>query len=217
MIQNIKTISFGVYSPEQIEKMSVCLVNNSKKTIEHGTVYDPRMGSTETGRICETCGENAIVCPGHFGHIELFEPIVHPLYCKRVVTFLNCICTKCYKPVVTKEQLMLDGTMETQSDKRFSKIQEKVKKIDFCCQTTHTNDLCKHPISQTKYSPSDGTFYRVDKSKTSTLISVQEICMIFDNVCDEDVRLFGFDPNSFIHATLSSKTCPCYHQLTGRM
>ena len=27
------------------------------------------------GKICGTCGQNNINCPGHFGHIELARPV----------------------------------------------------------------------------------------------------------------------------------------------
>ena len=83
MIQDIDSISFGVYSAEQVKRISVAKINSSKKNIEHGTVYDPRMGATDSGNVCETCKENAINCPGHFGHIELEQPVPHPLYNKK--------------------------------------------------------------------------------------------------------------------------------------
>ena len=101
-IREIDEITFGIYSSEEIRELSVCKVDSSKicstdKNTGYSTVYDPRMGTIENGKLCETCGGTAWNCPGHFGHIDLNEPIVHPLHYKRVVDFLRCFCIKCFK------------------------------------------------------------------------------------------------------------------------
>ena len=97
MEQNIKEIDsivFGVYSTEEIKQMSVCKIDNPKKS-GYGTVYDERMGPSDSCKPCETCGQNIENCPGHFGYIELNEIIIHPLFYKRVIAFLNCFCLNC--------------------------------------------------------------------------------------------------------------------------
>ena len=80
--REIKSIAFGIFSPEEIIGMSVCKINVAKKS-GYGTVYDERMGTTDSTKPCETCGQTAEFCPGHFGHIEFNEPIIHPLFYKR--------------------------------------------------------------------------------------------------------------------------------------
>ena len=65
----ITSIIFGIYSTEEIIGMSVCEIDNAKKT-GYGSVYDPRMGSTDSSKVCETCGQTAEICNGHFGHIQ---------------------------------------------------------------------------------------------------------------------------------------------------
>ena len=97
-VRELEEITFGIYSGDEIRKISVCKIDSSKitgnndKNTGYGTVYDPRMGTIENNKLCETCGTNAWKCPGHFGHIELNEPIVHPLHYKRVIPF-NTIMT----------------------------------------------------------------------------------------------------------------------------
>jgi len=100
--KEIEEITFGIYSAEELIKMSVCEINNPKlcnsdKGNTYGTVYDPRLGTIENGRLCATCDNSLWQCTGHFGHIKLNEPIIHPLYYKQVVNFLKCFCTKCFK------------------------------------------------------------------------------------------------------------------------
>ena len=91
-VREIGKIDFGVYSAEEITTMSVAEIDITK-TEGHGSVYDERMGSNfETEEPCVTCKLSASKCPGHFGHITLSEPIIHPLFYKMVISFLKCFC-----------------------------------------------------------------------------------------------------------------------------
>ena len=99
-VREIDSITFGIYSPEEIMKMTVCTLDSTKKTIGPGTIYDPRMGTTDSSVLCPTCGEDAHRCVGHFGRIILHSPVVHPLFYKRVTSFLNCFCLKCCRLVI---------------------------------------------------------------------------------------------------------------------
>ena len=195
MEQNIKEIDsivFGVYSTEEIKQMSVCKVDNPKKS-GYCTVYDERMGPSESCKPCETCGQNIENCPGHFGYIELNEIIIHPLFYKRVIAFLNSFCLSCGRLLLLKEQINLCGLNKYKGESRFTKIQEKLKKVDMCC---HENCGCDQP--KCKFSTSDNSIYKVyenkDKHKTSIILTTEEIKKIFDNILDEDIELLGFDP-----------------------
>ena len=191
-MNKIDYIIFGVYSAEEIKKMSVCKIDNPKKS-GYRTVYDERMGPSDSCKPCETCGQTIENCPGHFGYIELNEMIIHPLFYKRVVTFLNCFCLNCGRLLLIKEQINLSGLNKYKGESRFVKIQEKLKKVDMCC---HENCGCDQP--KCKFSPSDNSIYKVyenkDKNKTSIILTTEEIKKIFDNILDEDIELLGFDP-----------------------
>ena len=126
-IRELDEIMFGIYSAEEIKKLAVCKVDSSKlcssdKNTGYGTVYDPRMGTIENGVICETCKSNSWICPGHTGYIELNESIVHPLHYKRVVDFLKCFCIKCFKLLITEDQVKLNNFNRVLGVKRFNKI-----------------------------------------------------------------------------------------------
>ena len=210
-VQEIDTITFGIYSEKDILNMSVCAINNPRKS-GLGTVYDPRLGTTDSSEECQTCKQDAANCPGHFGHILLHEPVVHPLYTKRVVNFLNCICMKCSKLLISKDQINLTGLNKFKGEKRFNEIVEKLKKVDICCQPTNEVDengdiiFCgkDHPV--VKFNNGDNTFSVVyentrsknSKQKTSVVLTVEEIFKIFDNIPDSDVELLGFNP-SLVH------------------
>uniref|UniRef100_A0A6C0LX42 DNA-directed RNA polymerase n=1 Tax=viral metagenome TaxID=1070528 RepID=A0A6C0LX42_9ZZZZ len=190
--REITKITFGIYSAKEILGMAVCRIDNPKK-VGPNTVYDDRMGTTDSTKICETCHENAHNCQGHFGYIELNEPVVHPLFYKRVIKFLNCFCLKCNRLLLLKDQIYLAGLNRYKGESRFKLIQERTKKVDSCC---HPDCGAEHPSC--KFSNSDSSIFKVyenkDKVKTSIVLKTEEILKIFDNILDEDVELIGFNP-----------------------
>lgn len=70
----IKHIQFGILSVDEIERNAVCIVDNTNMS-GPGSVYDERMGVTESGRVCLSCGQTNRQCPGHYGCIKLTRPI----------------------------------------------------------------------------------------------------------------------------------------------
>jgi DNA-directed RNA polymerase beta' subunit len=191
-IKEIDNITFGLYSTDEIRDMSVCHVENTKKT-GPGSVYDPRMGTSLTSVICETCDQDSARCPGHFGHIDLHTPIIHPLYYRNVVNLLGCICFRCFRLMVTNEQLVVDGISSIHGSLKFSKIIEKIKKIGICCY-----EDCGAEKPKLKLSTIDNTImmtHESNKKSNSINMTTNEIYKILDNISDEDVKIMGFDPN----------------------
>ena len=190
--REIASITFGIYSTQEILNMSVCKVDNPKKS-GYGSVYDERMGTTDSSKVCETCGENAQKCNGHFGYIDFNEPIINPLHYRRVVSFLNCFCYKCNRLLLLKDQIYLYGFNKSKGESRFTKIQEKIKKVDMCC-----HEDCGYDQPSYKFCSTDNSIHRVyegkDKQKTSVVLTTEEIMKTFTNVSDSDIELMGFDP-----------------------
>jgi DNA-directed RNA polymerase beta' subunit len=195
-LEEIESITFGVTSPQHIKEVSVCKIDSTKMVQEPGTVYDPAMGPCfDIVTKCVTCKENAKVCTGHFGYIELNYPVVHPLYPKSVAQYLKCFCSHCHRLLITKEHIDLNGLNKYKGSARFTKIIEKLEKVDICCH-------CKHTQPTHSYSQPCGTFSQSytakdedGKKKTVTIVlNTDEILHIFDNVLDDDIKLLGIDP-----------------------
>lgn len=182
----IESIIFGIYSSEQVISESVAHVNNNKMTGE-GSVYDDRMGTMDNLKSCVSCGMSCKECPGHFGHIELHYPVLHPMYYRLIVNFLKCFCFQCHKFLLTADHLKLDNIMRYQKEARFEKILEKMEKIDVCFH-------CENPKAKIIFVTTESSIYMVFK-KTRILMSEDDIKKIFDNVSDDDVKLLGYDPN----------------------
>ena len=200
-VKDLDEIIFGILSEKDIRDISVCKVDNPKLANSdkngggYGTVYDPRMGPIENNKPCETCNFDIWRCPGHYGFIELYDPIIHPLFYKRVVDFLRCVCIKCNSLLITEDQIKLNNLSKIKSTKRFDKILEKIEKIDMCPN-------CSHPQPDIKYTSTDNNISMVykqkDKGKISIVIPVDDIKKTFENLTDDNVRLLGFDP-SLVH------------------
>jgi DNA-directed RNA polymerase beta' subunit len=214
-IKEIQEIIFGILSPKEIVDMSVCKVDTTKLT-GPGSVYDNRMGGDMDNNIpCVTCGASPKECPGHFGHIEFNEYIIHPLFYKQIVAFLRCFCIQCNRLLITEDQVSVCGLMRYKRERRFKKIMEKLEKVDICCH-------CSHPQPKITYSIADNTIAMVYKekivtdvnaseesdteglnnkklvlkkeAKISIALTVDEIKKSLDAIIDDDVILCGFDP-----------------------
>lgn len=192
-VYNIACMKFGILSAEDIKKMAVCRIDNQKMQ-GPGSVYDPRMGCVESYQMCVTCGKKS-ECPGHYGYIELPEPILHPLLYKSIAMYLNCICKKCHRFLLTEDQVKLYDLDKLNGQKRFEKLKEKIK-MEICCH-------CNSPQPKVVYRENNLFMeYKQKKeekekenSKISVQLEVEDIKKIFDNISDDDVRLMGFDPS----------------------
>ena len=81
IVQDVSGVQFSIMGPDEIRKRSVVEVTKNE-TYEKDVpvvkaLFDLRMGTTEMGKICNTCGHGNKECPGNFGHIELAKTIYH--------------------------------------------------------------------------------------------------------------------------------------------
>ena len=98
-------VSLGVYSPEEVRKLSVCEVclpatlDPVTAAPTPGGLYDLRMGPSDATSFarCETCKQSYHRCPGHFGRLELAVPLYHPLFMQFTTQLLNLTCHNCFR------------------------------------------------------------------------------------------------------------------------
>ena len=188
-VKEIQAIQFGISSPEEMVRQSVCHIDSSKLN-GPGTVYDERMGSMEQDEKCVSCELTAKECPGHFGHIELNTFILHPMYMRYITNFLKCICVRCFRVVLTDDHINLDGLKRSSGETRFEKCVERLEKVDACYH-------CNGPKPKMTYQQKTNDICMRFKDK-KIILSDKEIKKYFDNLPDEDVALLGFNPD-FMH------------------
>ncbi|MBN2218986.1 MAG: hypothetical protein JW697_01775, partial [Kosmotogaceae bacterium] len=96
----IDELYFGLFSPQDIRRQSVAEIQTADTYDEDGApitsgLMDGRLGTLEPRQRCKTCGNTAIRCPGHFGHIELAVPIIHIEFTKIIHNLLQSTCRNC--------------------------------------------------------------------------------------------------------------------------
>ena len=77
----ITGVQFSIMSPDEIRNRSVVEVTKHETYDKDVPIvkglFDIRMGTTDMNKICGTCGQDNVLCPGHFGHVELARPVFH--------------------------------------------------------------------------------------------------------------------------------------------
>lgn len=105
--KTVKSVQFSILSPDEIRNRSVVEITKydtyDKDVPVVKGLFDIRMGSTEMGKICGTCNQDNINCPGHFGHVELCRPVYHYHLVEYVPKILTCVCLNCSKLLLNKE------------------------------------------------------------------------------------------------------------------
>ena len=84
---------------------------------KRGGLIDTRMGTTDRHIDCSTCGLDDHHCVGHFGHIELAEHMFHTGYVQYVKKILSCICLRCSKLLVYKNEEEIERILKSKSNK----------------------------------------------------------------------------------------------------
>lgn len=197
-VKEIDSITFGIMSTEDVRAMSAFEVNTAKITGNNlsGTVRDPKSGPIGSAP-CETCHQNEWDCPGHFGHIELNVPVIHPLFVGHVVNCLKIFCWSCYNFILTRDHLELNNILKLEKEKRFNAILEKVKKCDRCIHCSSPRADYKLGVNEVTYKTIYRTFTkrtdRNDKTgkKRSDVetVSAEMVKKIFDNIKPEYVDM----------------------------
>tara|TARA_Y100000590_G_scaffold155286_1_gene178510 strand:- start:266 stop:4819 length:4554 start_codon:yes stop_codon:yes gene_type:complete len=193
IIKNINGIQFSIMSPEEIENRSVVEI------IKHDTyeknipvikgLFDPRMGVTDMGKTCKTCGQKNIDCPGHFGHINLAKPVYHFHFINTTMKILNCVCFRCSKLLINKEDYNSKELFKKPPKIRFDDIYNICQKVKVC--GNKTDDGC-NAIQPDKYKLNglEGISTKIDNQEST--IDIEYIKTLLERITDEDARFLGF-------------------------
>ena len=89
---HVRSVRFGLCSPDFIRRISVVKVTDPA-FYKNGApkpegCNDLRMGTVDRDFRCATCKKDAMNCPGHFGHIEFYKPVLNPIQVKTVFKIL---------------------------------------------------------------------------------------------------------------------------------
>ena len=210
-IQEVKGIQFSILSPEEIKKRSVVNITKTDTYTGNepvsGGLFDSRMGVLEHNKICATCEQKNVFCPGHFGHIELAKPVFHAMFFDITKKILKCICYRCSRilisPHTANEDLKNDMNKILAIKNRqkrweaYFKLCNTTTKIKSCGDDKHIGCGAKQPDRYNKESAMKIIAEWKDKSKeTSTQLefTAEDVLRIFKRITEEDMEIMGFNP-----------------------
>jgi len=196
-IKSIQGIKFSVWSPSEIRKYSVAEITAPETYDEDGMsvqggLMDGRLGTLEPGQKCLSCGNTSARCPGHFGHIEFAEPVLHIAFIDNIHKLLLCTCRSCSRLKIPNDDLERLQDMKMQkasytiiSQKRIpEQILEKSKKQKEC---PHCGKI-QYDLIFTKPT----IFIEKTELGENRLLPIT-IRERFSQITNEDLDLLGYD------------------------
>ncbi|XP_068449232.1 DNA-directed RNA polymerase I subunit RPA1 [Clinocottus analis] len=99
--RRLEGMTFGMYSAEEIRKLSVKTITNfrfldSVGNVAPNSLYDLALGPADSKEVCSTCCQDFNSCPGHMGHVELPLPVYNPLFFDKLYLFIRGSCLSCH-------------------------------------------------------------------------------------------------------------------------
>jgi DNA-directed RNA polymerase II subunit RPB1 len=195
-------IQFGISSPEEIRKAGVVEVVSKDTYVGNkevpGGLFDPRMGVLGPGSICPTDGLTYIQTPGYFGYIELARPVFFIQHIKEIMKILKCVCFKCSKLLINKDDHKHVLTMN--SYKRWEYVYPLSQNVKRCGELTETGCGCKQP-DKIKLEDMATIIASWNKLKSedenvatefNMKLTPEIVLKIFKRISDEDVEFMGF-------------------------
>ena len=236
-VRQIDHIDFGILSNG--EKKGISALGKDSIGIDvpdlyenlepkRGGLIDPRLGPSDSHSDCATCGLNSLYCIGHFGHIELAEPIFHISYLPFVKKILSCICLRCSKLLVYKNEDEIADMIKNKSGKsRMNEIRNLTKSVTYCQKQY---DGCGTPVSKIKLeikkstaainliSETDFTTVGEEgtpstvagegRKKNRQILTPDIVYDILKNISDTDCRIMGLDPEKSRPENMIQKIFP---------
>ncbi|KAI3422210.1 meiosis-specific APC/C activator protein ama1 [Globodera pallida] len=220
-LREVKKVQFGILSPDEIKRMSVCEIEYSE-TKENGKpklggLNDPRQGVIEKKGVCMTCAGNDNECPGHFAHLDLAKPVFHIGFFAKILKLLRCVCFSCSRLLIDKEEARVKEVLKKSGHNfrsRLSLIYELCKTKGMCegaAELPSNGDEFEEGEKEQKsggcgrYQPQ----YRRkeieihaewkkhvndDTQERKIILTAERILEIFKGITDEDCLVLGLDP-----------------------
>jgi len=234
-ISELTSIEFSILSNKDILKESAITDNElgitqveteEKGFPKRGSVIDKRLGITSYGYRCETCGLKTNLCPGHFGHINLAEPVFHIGLIDHLKNVLNCICINCGKLLKYKKETEIENIIKKYNDKkRFLMIKEIVKNIPVCKSIDENGydiygcgqDVGKIKINKDNYNGTLNFISEIEKKELSEeikskpiikILTAKNVYEILKKITDSDWSKMGFDSKKYRPEDLIIKNFP---------
>ena len=199
--ENVIGLQFSIMGPDEIRKRSVVEITKHDTYDKDSPVikglFDIRMGTTDMGKLCGTCNQNNMICPGHFGHVELAKPVFHYHFIGIIHKLLKCTCLSCSKLLINKNSPQMEDILKKPNKIRWAEIYKLSQKINRCGQETEDGCGAKQP-DKLKLEGMEGihaVWGKLDKdddTSNTQILRVEKIKEVFERMSDEDINILGF-------------------------
>ena len=225
MSKIIDSIKFGLLPPDEVRKLSAVEIGTSDTYDEDGApiaggLMDHRLGTLEPRQRCQTCGNIALNCPGHFGHIELAVPVIHVEFAKHIYRLLTATCRGCGRILLPnegnesieyfkrkrEEDLKLFGKVTDDTINEILKVAKKYKRGKECphCGMPQTNVRFAKPTTffesesaeeaEPEPSAEGAEAIAVEGEEAASRLTANMIREWFERIPDDDLKLVDFEP-----------------------
>jgi len=219
----VRSIGIMMMSPDEIRQMSVMQVTNhnimtqtrSPSPVPNGPA-DGRLGASDRQSECQTCknifqGKPHETCPGHFGHIELSEPVPHVLFAisNDLTSVLNMFCHHCGKIPIADEDRYSEILRKTERIHKVSKnasgltrirnitkraiekerVIDKEQGVINCPHCEQQSPLVDWVISRKKFLLRPARL----KKGGPTFYPYSNVHLLLQMISDTEARMMGFD------------------------
>lgn len=194
----VNSIQFNVHSASEIVRRSVVEVTENQAFTGNDPVpnglFDPRMGVIDNNRLCATCNQSNMFCPGHFGHIVLARPVFWIQFMETVKKILRCVCFRCSSLLIdieTNTYVRSISNRKISRQRRWELMNKICQKVRRCGQDNTGGCGAKLPdkISKTEH-------FKIKLSWKNdiedVILSAEDVCRILCRISDEDSEAIGF-------------------------
>ncbi len=193
----IDEISFGLFSPQDIRKLSEVEIQTPDTYDEDGApissgLMDGRLGTLEPRQRCKTCGNTAIRCPGHFGHIELAVPIIHIEFAKIIYDLLRATCRNCGRILIQDKIVEKVRRRIRRSRRLLGDVPEDIYKTIIREIRAKQCPHCGTPQFKISYEKPTKFSEEIPDSGAQPL-TPSMVRERLERIQDEDLELLGFD------------------------
>src|SRR6266540_48873 len=197
----IQSIRFTLLSPSELRKLSAVEVQAADTYDEYGVpivsgLMDGRLGTLEPRQKCKTCGNTASACPGHFGHIELAEPVIHVSFAKLIHRLLSITCRNCGRILLSEEKIEKFKVRHADLKQRLNTIPDAF--LDEIIKDAKKAQQCPH-CGQKQYPIEHGkptTFHEIVAEGGAVRLTPSTVRERLERIPDDDLILLGMDPKA---------------------
>ncbi|NWG09563.1 MAG: DNA-directed RNA polymerase subunit A' [Nitrososphaerales archaeon] len=200
-IKTVGSIKFSVFSPSEIRRYSVVEITAPETYDEDGMpvqsgLMDSRLGTLEPGQKCATCGNTTARCPGHFGHIELAESVLHIAFVDVIHKLLLSTCRACGRLLIPGDDLeSFQDRIANKNDFAPGSEEEIAKEIMVKAKKTKICPHCgkqQYEIEFTKPT----IFHEITEEGGAIRLLPVAIRERLERIPNDDLVLIGYDPKS---------------------